>query len=38
MDGKTVNGIADRETQQSIEAAILRLEFESPDTWLVEED
>jgi len=38
MDGKTVNGIADRETQQSIEAAIQRLEFESPDTWLVEED
>ncbi len=38
MDGKAVNGIADRETQQSIEAAIRRLEFDSPDTWLVEDD
>lgn len=38
MEGKAVNGIADRETQQSIEAAIRRMEFDAPDTWLVEED
>ena len=35
MDEKTVTGIADMETQQAIEAEIMRLEFESPDTWLV---
>ncbi len=38
MDGKTANGIADRQTQQAIEAAVQRLLFDSPDTWLVEED
>jgi len=35
MDGKTVTGIADRETQQSIEEAVKQLEFDTPDTWLV---
>ncbi|MDD3214413.1 MAG: peptidoglycan-binding protein [Eubacteriales bacterium] len=35
--GQSVNGIADRETQQAIEAEILQNEFNSPDTWLVEE-
>ena len=38
MDGKAASGIADRETQQSIEAAIRQLEFDSPDTWLVAGD
>ena len=35
MDGKTANGIADRETQQAIEADILRQQFDTPETWLV---
>lgn len=35
MDGKAVTGIADRETQQAIEAAIEQLEYDTPDTWLV---
>lgn len=35
MQGKKANGIADRETQQAIEAAIRKLEFELPETWLV---
>ena len=38
MDGKTANGIADRETQQSIDAAIQQMIFESPETWLVSDD
>lgn len=38
MEGKTVTGIADRETQQSIETAVALLVYESPDTWLVEEN
>lgn len=37
MPGQTANGIADRQTQQSIEAAIRKLEFDLPDTWLVDE-
>lgn len=37
LEGKTANGIADRETQQAIEAAILKRAFDSPDTWLVAE-
>ena len=35
LSGKTANGIADRETQQALEAAIRQQEFDSPDTWLV---
>ncbi len=35
MEGKTANGIADRETQQAIEADILRRQFDTPETWLV---
>ena len=38
MEGKAVTGIADRETQQAIEAAIRQLEYDSPDTWLVAGD
>ena len=36
MDGKEKTGIADRETQQALEKLIEKMEFESPDTWLVE--
>ena len=35
--GQSVNGIADRQTQQAIEADIYQMEFDSPDTWLVGE-
>ena len=38
LEGKTVNGIADMQTQQAIEAAIRQKEFDSPDTWLVAEE
>ena len=38
MQGKTVTGIADRETQQAIEAEIRQKEFDTPDTWLVTGD
>ena len=38
MEGKTPTGIADRQTQQAIEAAIRQLEFDSPDTWLVADE
>ncbi|MDD3410277.1 MAG: peptidoglycan-binding protein, partial [Eubacteriales bacterium] len=37
MEDKTVTGIADRETQQAIEAEIERLENATPETWLVVE-
>jgi len=37
MKGKTANGIADRETQQAIEAEIAQQIFDSPKTWLVED-
>lgn len=37
MEGKTANGLADRETQQAIEAALQELIFNNPDSWLVEE-
>ena len=37
MDGKTANGLADRETQQALEKAIVQLEFDTPENWLVEE-
>lgn len=36
MADHSANGIADRETQQALEAAVLRQEYDSPDTWLVE--
>jgi len=36
-DGQPVTGIADRNTQQAIEADVYRTEYESPDTWLVGE-
>ncbi len=35
MADQPVTGIADRKTQQAIEADIVRREFASPDTWLV---
>ncbi len=35
MEGKTANGLADRVTQQAIEAAIIQLDFETPENWLV---
>ena len=38
MDGKLANGIADRETVQSIEEAIRLQEYAQPDTWLVTEE
>lgn len=37
MAGKISNGIADRETQQAIEAEIAQRIFDTPDTWLVED-
>lgn len=37
MVEKVSSGIADRETQQAIEAEIARQIFDAPDTWLVEE-
>ncbi|NLI22376.1 MAG: CHAP domain-containing protein [Clostridiales bacterium] len=38
MAGKTANGIADRETQQAIEADISRMEFDTTENWLVDGD
>lgn len=37
MQDKAVTGIADRETQQSIEQMINQITFDDPDTWLVSE-
>lgn len=37
IPGKTANGLADRETQQALEAAIYQLEYDNPENWLVEE-
>jgi hypothetical protein len=37
MDGQPVTGIADRATQQAVEAEISRRIFDDPDTWLVGE-
>lgn len=36
MRDKTANGIADRETQQALEAELYELLYHQPDTWLVE--
>lgn len=36
MEDKAVTGIADRETQQAIEAMLIEVIFEDPLTWLVE--
>jgi hypothetical protein len=35
MENQPVTGIADRSTQQAIEAEVLQMEFDTPDTWLV---
>ena len=35
MEDKAVTGIADRETQQAIEALLIEEIFEDPETWLV---
>jgi len=35
MNGQPVTGIADRNTQQAIEAELMQMEFNSPDSWLV---
>ena len=37
MKDQPVSGIADRRTQQAIEAAIREKEYNTPDTWLVDE-
>lgn len=37
MEGKSANGIADRETQQAIAAEINKQIYNDPDSWLVEE-
>lgn len=37
MENKSATGIADRETQQAIEAADVEVTLRSPDSWLVEE-
>jgi hypothetical protein len=37
MDGQPVTGIADRATQQAVEAEISRRIFDDPATWLVGE-
>ena len=37
MQGKTPNGIADRETQQAIEAEVYQILYNTPETWLVGE-
>lgn len=37
MEGKAANGIADRETQQLIEAMLDEIQYNDPDSWLVEE-
>jgi len=36
MQDKAQTGIADRETQQAMEAMLIQIEYDSPDTWLVE--
>ena len=38
LGDKAVTGIADRETQQAIEAEICQIEFDTPETWLVSEE
>ena len=35
MENQTVNGIADRETQQAIEAALNEILYTDPESWLV---
>ena len=35
MEGKTVNGLADRETQQAIAAALAEMAYNDPNSWLV---
>lgn len=35
MENQTVNGIADRETQQAIEAALDQILYNDPESWLV---
>ena len=35
MENQTVNGIADRETQQAIEAALNEILYNDPESWLV---
>ena len=37
MEGKTPTGIADRETQQAIAEAVYDVIYNTPDTWLVED-
>jgi len=37
IEGKYINGIADIKTQNALRAALYEKEFNSPDTWLVEE-
>ena len=37
MEKKTVNGIADMDTQNALRLAMAEKEFHSPETWLVEE-
>lgn len=37
MEGKSASGIADRETQQAIEAELNELIYNTPGSWLVEE-
>ena len=37
MEGKTVNGLADRETQQAIAAELNEITYNDPDSWLVTE-
>jgi hypothetical protein len=37
MEGQPITGIADRATQQAVSAQLQKMEFVSPDTWLVEE-
>lgn len=36
MPGKTVTGIADRETQQALYYAVIQVEFNDPENWQVE--
>lgn len=37
LPGKTVNGLADRETQQALERLLQQQEENDPDSWLIEE-
>jgi hypothetical protein len=37
LEDQPVTGIADRRTQQAIEAEVKKREFDAPDTWLVED-